>query len=143
MLIGIPIRISPELIKVLMEMGHGDELVLADGNFPAASHAQRLIRCDGHSIPELLDDILTLFPADTSSDRAFAVMQVDPGDPVDTPIWERFCEIAAARTGSEKPFEQMERHEFYARVKNAYAVVATGESALYANLIIRKGVIPS
>ncbi|REE69585.1 L-fucose mutarotase [Paenibacillus taihuensis] len=83
MLIGISKRISPELIKILMEMGHGDELALADGNFPAASHAQRLIRCDGHSLPELLDDILQLFPLDRNAEHSIALMKVDPGDPVE------------------------------------------------------------
>lgn len=141
MLKGISKRISPDLIKALMEMGHGDELVLADGNFPAASHAKRLVRCDGHAIPELLEDILSLLPVDTNAKHAFAVMKVDPGDPAETPIWERFRAIASEKAGSDKPFEQMERQAFYDRVKNAYAVVATSESALYANLIIRKGVI--
>jgi len=141
MLKGISKRISPELIKLMMEMGHGDELVLGDGNFPAASHAKRLVRCDGQAIPELLEDILSLFPVDTNAQHAFAVMRVDPGDPVATPIWERYRSIATERAGSSKPFEEMERQAFYNRVKEAYAVVATSESALYANLIIRKGVV--
>jgi len=142
MLKGIPKRITPELIKILMEMGHGDELVLADGNFPAASHAGRLIRCDGQPIPELLADILSLFPVDTGARHAFALMQVDPGDPVETPIWEQYKEIAAAAGDSlDSSFEHMPRHSFYARVRQAYAVVATGEEALYANLILRKGVV--
>ncbi|MHA7962576.1 RbsD/FucU family protein [Paenibacillus sp. CAU 1782] len=141
MLKGIPKLISPELLKVLMEMGHGDELVLADGNFPAASHAQRLIRCDGHDIPELLDAILGLFPLDQYEVKPAALMAVVPGDPVETPIWNVYGEIIKEYAGLEDPFEEVERFAFYERAKSAYAIVATGESALYANLIIKKGVI--
>ncbi|QMV44151.1 L-fucose mutarotase [Cohnella cholangitidis] len=141
MLIGISSLISPELLKVLMEMGHSDEIVLADGNFPGASHAQRLIRADGHGIPELLDAILRLFPLDPYVDKPAALMQVVPGDTVETPIWQTYGEIIEARTGFTAPFEEVERFAFYERAKKAYAVIATGESALYANLILKKGVI--
>lgn len=141
MLIGISKLISPELIKVLMEMGHGDEIVLADGNFPAASHAQRLIRADGHPLPELLEAVLALFPLDPYVEKPAAIMQVVPGDTVETPIWSTYRDIIARRTGFEEPFEQVERFAFYERAKQAYAVVATGEGALYANLILKKGVI--
>ncbi|MGO4109285.1 RbsD/FucU family protein [Paenibacillus sp. YAF4_2] len=141
MLNGIPKIISPELLKVLMEMGHSDELVLADGNFPAASHAQRLVRCDGHSVPELLDVILQLFPLDQYVEKPAALMQVVPGDPAETPIWEQYRSIIVQRSGLEEPFEKVERFAFYERAKKAYAIVATGESAIYANLILKKGVI--
>jgi L-fucose mutarotase len=141
MLIGVSKLISPELLKVLMEMGHSDEIVLADGNFPAASHAQRLIRADGHGVPELLDAILRLFPLDPYVDKPVALMQVVPGDTVETPIWSTFGQIIDERTGFTGPFEEVERFAFYERTKKAYAVVATGESALYANLILKKGVI--
>ena len=141
MLIGIPKLLSPELLKVLMEMGHGDELVLADGNFPAASHAQRLIRADGHDAPALLDAILQLMPLDPYVEKPAALMQVVPGDPVQTPIWETYREIIERRSGIAEPFEQVERFAFYERAKQAYAVVATGEGALYANVILKKGVV--
>ncbi|QJD82198.1 RbsD/FucU family protein [Cohnella herbarum] len=141
MLIGISSLISPELLKVLMEMGHSDEIVIADGNFPGASHAQRLIRADGHGIPELLDAILRLFPLDPYVDKPVALMQVMPGDTVETPIWNTYGEIIESRTGNKAPFEEVERFAFYERAKKAYAVIATGESALYANLILKKGVI--
>lgn len=141
MLLGISKLISPELLKVLSEMGHGDEIVLADGNFPAASHAQRLIRSDGHNVPELLDAILRLFPLDPYVDQPAALMQVVPGDTVQTPIWEQYRSIIEKRTGLAEPLEQVERFAFYERAKKAYAVIATGESALYANLILKKGVI--
>ena len=143
MLYGISPLISPELLKVLMEMGHGDEIVLGDGNFPAASHAARLIRCDGHGVPELLDAILKLFPLDPYVDRPAALMQVVPGDTVETPIWDTYRSVIRKHTGIEEPFEEVERFAFYERAKKAYAIVATGESALYANLILKKGVVKS
>lgn len=141
MLTGISSLLSPDLLKVLMEMGHGDEIVLADGNFPAASHAQRLVRADGHGIPDLLEAILHLFPLDSYVDKPVGLMGVTPGDPVKTPIWGSYREIIASRTGLTNPFEEMERFAFYERAKKAYAIVATGESALYANLILKKGVV--
>lgn len=141
MLKGIPTIISPELIKILMEMGHGDELVISDGNFPAASHAQRLVRCDGHSVPELLDAVLTLFPLDPYVDAPATLMQVVPGDPVKTPIWEVYKEIVKKHEPVNNQFENIERFAFYEKAKKAYAVVATGEKALYANIILKKGVI--
>ncbi|WP_080832954.1 L-fucose mutarotase [Cohnella massiliensis] len=141
MLYGISPLISPELLKVLMEMGHGDEIVIGDGNFPAASHAQRLIRCDGHGIPELLDAILRLFPLDPYVEKPVALMQVVPGDTVETPIWNEYLAVIRERVGLEAPFEEVERFAFYERAKKAYAVVATGESALYANVILKKGVV--
>ncbi|NIK66776.1 MULTISPECIES: RbsD/FucU domain-containing protein [unclassified Paenibacillus] len=141
MLNGIPKIISPELLKILMEMGHSDEIVLADGNFPAVSHAQRLVRCDGHGVPELLDAIMQLFPLDQYVEKPAALMQVVPGDPAKTPIWDEYKAIITQRSGLEEPFEEVERFAFYERAKKAYAIVATGESAIYANLILKKGVI--
>ncbi|WP_256757082.1 L-fucose mutarotase [Cohnella sp. WQ 127256] len=141
MLKGISSLISPELLKVLMEMGHSDEIVIGDGNFPAASHAQRLIRADGHGAPELLDAILRLFPLDQYVDKPVALMQVVPGDTVETPIWSTYGEIIEAHTGIKAPFEEVERFAFYERAKKAYAIISTGEGALYANLILKKGVI--
>lgn len=141
MLIGVSKLISPELLKILMEMGHSDEIVIADGNFPAASHAQRLVRADGHNIPELLDAILQLIPLDQYVERPAALMAVMPGDTVQTPIWAEYREIVEARSGLKDAFEEVGRFAFYERAKKAYAIIATGESALYANLILKKGVI--
>ncbi|UVI28518.1 L-fucose mutarotase [Paenibacillus spongiae] len=141
MLIGISKLISPELLKTLMEMGHGDEIVLGDANFPAASMAQRLIRADGHSGPELLEAILKLFPLDIYVDRPAALMEVVPGDQVETPIWKQYEDIIEKHSSIKEPFEFVERFAFYERAKQAYAIVATGESALYANIILKKGVI--
>lgn len=140
MLKGIPAILPPELLKILMEMGHGDELVIGDGNFPGASHAQRLIRCDGHGVPELLDAVLTLMPLDSYVELPASLMKVVEGDPVVPVIWDTYRKIL--RTHGEKDdFEQVERFAFYERTQKAYAVVMTGEKALYANLILRKGVV--
>ena len=143
MLLGISKLISPDLLKILMEMGHGDELVIGDGNFPAASIAPpgRLVRCDGHPVPELLDAILKLFPLDSYVEKPAMLMGVVPGDKVETPIWDRYRSIIRDRTGLQDPIAELERFEFYERAKSAYAVVATGESALYANIILKKGVV--
>jgi L-fucose mutarotase len=141
MLKGISKLISPELIKILMEMGHGDEIVIADGNFPAASHAARLVRADGHGIPELLEAVLQLLPLDTYSEHPVSLMAVVLGDPVETPIWEVYQSIVDVSAERSISIEQIERFAFYERAKKAYAVVATGEGALYANIILRKGVI--
>jgi L-fucose mutarotase len=139
MLKGIPPILSPELLKVLMEMGHGDEIILADGNFPAASHTNRLLRNDGHGVPELLEAVLSLFPLDTYSEYPVALMAKVPGDKVETPIWEVYEEII--RTHTLPQIEHVERFAFYERAKKAYAIVATSEKALYANIILKKGVI--
>jgi L-fucose mutarotase len=141
MLKGVPNIISPELLKILMEMGHGDEIVLADGNFPAASVAQRLVRADGHNIPELLEAILKFFPLDTYADSAVVLMAVVPGDNVKPTIWEKYRGIIKKSGEEFKDFEMVERFDFYERAAKAYAVVATSEAALYANIILKKGVI--
>ncbi len=139
MLKGIPALVSPELLKILCEMGHGDEIVIGDGNFPAASCAQRLIRCDGLGVPEILDAVLQLFPLDTYVDSPVALMATTKNDP--TPeIWATYEEIVEKNNGKTQ-FSQVERFEFYERTKKAYAVVATSEKALYANIILKKGVI--
>lgn len=138
MLKGIPSILSPELLKILMEMGHGDELVIGDGNFPAASNAQRLIRCDGHGVPALLDAILTLMPLDTYVDAPVALMETTQGDPRPV-IWDEYQGILAKH--QKVKMETVERFAFYERAKQAYAIIATGETALYANLILKKGVV--
>lgn len=141
MLKKIPSLLSPELLKILMEMGHGDEVVIADGNFPAASCAQRLIRLDGHGVPAVLEAILQLFPLDPYVERAVSLMQLVPGDRVKTPIWDDYRNIIKTSGEPFSEFEMVERFAFYERAKKAYAVIATSESALYANIILKKGVI--
>lgn len=141
MLKNIPSVISPELMYVLMEMGHGDEIVLADGNFPAASMAQRLVRCDGHGVPELLEAVLKFFPLDIYVEQPVALMSVVPGDDTKPAIWEAYRKIIKASGEKFTDFEFVERFDFYERSEDAYAVVATSEEALYANIILKKGVI--
>lgn len=139
MLKNIPSVLSPELLKTLMEMGHGDYIVIGDGNFPAASNAKRLIRCDGHGVPEILDAILKLMPLDTYVERPVALM--DNGDESNRPeIWETYNAIIKENEGDRKT-ELVERFDFYQRAKNAYAIIATGETAIYANIILQKGVV--
>ena len=140
MLKGIPSVISPELLKILMEMGHGDEIVLADGNFPAASVAQRLVRSDGNTGPELLEAILTLLPLDKYVPQPVALMALVPGETYRPEIWETYRAICQ-RQEHFTDFESVERFAFYERAKKAYAVIATSETALYANIILKKGVV--
>lgn len=141
MLKGISSILPPELLKILMEMGHGDELVIGDGNFPSANYAQRLVRCDGHNVPDILEAILKLFPLDTYSEAPIALMAKVPGDTVETPIWEVYKEIISKYEKKANKIENVERFAFYDRAKAAYAIIATGEKALYANIILKKGVV--
>ncbi len=139
MLKNISPLLSPELLKTLMEMGHGDEIVIGDGNFPAASVAQRLIRCDGHGVNELLDAILQLMPLDTYVDKPAALMV--NGDPENPPeIWAEYKKTIK-KYESKAKLELVERFDFYDRASKAYAVIATGETAIYANIILKKGVV--
>jgi len=140
MLKGIPSIISPELLKILMEMGHGDEIVIADGNFPAASIATRLVRSDGNMVPELLEAILTLFPLDKYVPKPVALMSLVPGETYKPQIWDVYRSICSKQEFFTD-FESVERFAFYERAKKAYAVVATSETALYANIILKKGVV--
>ena len=142
MLKNIPKIVSPELLKTLAEMGHGDELVIGDGNFPHASIAgdSPLIRLDGHGCAEVLDAILTLFPLDTYVDAPVSLMEVVPGDNVETPIWDEFAKIIEKHQPGTK-IRHVERFSFYDEAKKCYAVISTGETALYANVILQKGVV--
>ena len=97
MLKGIPEILSPQLLKVLCEMGHSDRIVIADGNFPVESMGKDaiVVRCDGHGVPELLDAILTVIPLDSYVEKPVTLMEVMPGDPVKTPIWDTYKEISS------------------------------------------------
>ena len=144
MLKGIPQILTPELLKVLCEMGHSDRLVISDGNFPAESMGKNaiVIRCDGHGVPELLDAILQVFPLDTYVEKPVNLMEVMPGDNVETPIWDTYKEIIRkhdSRGGAV--VGNIERFQFYEEAKTAYAIIATGEQALYANVMLQKGVV--
>ena len=139
MLKGISKIISPELLKLLCEMGHGDEIVIADGNFPAATNAKRLVRADGIGGVEMLDAVLSLIPLDTYAEENFMLMQTTQGDPTPT-IWDEYFKVANAKDDNVR-LGNLERFAFYERAKNAFAVIATGEGAVYANIILKKGVI--
>lgn len=143
MLKGIPPIISPELLKVLCEMGHTDELTIGDGNFPGHTYGKKVIRMDGHGVPEILDAILQLFPLDTYVEHPVTLMGVVKGDDVKTPIWDTYKEIVAKhdKRGSDC-FEEIDKWDFYDRTKErSTVVIMTGEKELYANIILKKGVV--
>jgi len=141
MLKGIPNVISPKLLKILMEMGHGDELVIADGNFPAASVAQRLVRADGLDGETMLSAILQLMPLDQYVPTPVTLMAVVAGDTIEPVIWEKYRMIIMRYEPSFTEFDIVERFAFYERARKAYAILATSEPAQYANVILKKGVI--
>lgn len=140
MLKKIPKILSPELVKTLMEMGHGDEIVLADANFPSCSISKNVIRADGLSGTALLKAILEVFPLDTYVENQVFLMEVVRGDSYKPEIWEEYKEILKI-SGEPHQIKELERFEFYERSKSSYAVIATGEEALYANIILKKGVV--
>jgi L-fucose mutarotase len=147
MLNGIPKILSPELLKTLCGMGHSDQLVLADGNFPVGMYdgipGLKILRADGHGIPELLDAILTLMPLDSYADKPVSLMQKMECDAdMEIPIIGKYKQIVAAHDPrGDDAFEFVERFAFYERAKRARAIVYTGESAVYANVIVQKGVV--
>ena len=142
MLRNVPKVLSPELIKVLCEVGHGDEIVIADANFPSENYGQRVVRADGISGPKILEAVLEMIPLDTYSDPNVILMQLmkcDEGK-INPTIWKEYADIAKRVDGNEK-IGNIDRFEFYERAKKAYCVIATGEEAVYANAIVKKGVI--
>ena len=142
MLKKIPPVISPELMKVLMEMGHGEEVCLADGNFPSAGMGKRVVRLDGHGAEEVLEAVLKFFPLDTFVEKPVSLMETVSDDEPKPKIWDDYERIIRNSEEAEafRGFEMVERFEFYERAKKCFAVVATGETALYANIILKKGV---
>ena len=142
MLKGISKIMSPDLIKTLCEMGHGDEIVIADGNFPSANLGKRIIRADGIGGAEILDAVMSLIPLDTYAEPNMILMNLTPSDEgrINPTIWAEYEKIANEHDKNVK-IGSIDRFEFYERAKNAYAVIATGEEAVYANIILKKGVI--
>ena len=136
MLIGIPKILSPDLLKILMEMGHGDEIVIADGNFPSASIAKRLVRLDGHGVPEILEAILKFFPLDHAVDAPVTLM--DNESDKEPEIWNVYRSLVEPY---QKKICMVNRFEFYDQAKEAYAVIATSEPSLYANIVLKKGCV--
>ena len=134
---GISPAISPDLLKVLAEMGHGDEIVFADAHFPAHSINEKVIRADGLSCADILKGLAPIFELDSYAPPVIMMAPV-PGDTLDPEVEKRY----RAALGFDGKIEQVERYAFYERAKKAYAVVLTGETAKYGNIIIKKGVIP-
>lgn len=145
MLKNVPSIISPELLKVLAEMGHGDRICLGDGNFPGASMAEGavLVRADGHGIPELLDAILQLIPLDPYVETPAMMMEkMECDKDLVIPVWDDYKRIIAKHDDrGEAAIGAYERFEFYRQAKQAYCIVQSGETAVYANIILQKGVI--
>ncbi len=145
MLKNIPSIISPELLKILMEMGHGDEIVIPDGNFSGAAMAKRLVRLDGHGVPEVLDAVLKLMPLDQYTKQPAGLMKLMDCDigRINPVIWDKYAEIVAKYEpeAAKAGFEAIDRFEFYDRAREVYAVVMTGETAVYANILLKKGVV--
>ncbi len=139
MLKGISKIISPDLLKVLAQMGHGDEIVFSDGNFPGESIGRIVLRADACGVPEMLKAVLPLFPLDTYDNNVYLMDKTESDKDLDIPIWEEYKQITSEYTDKEPVF--LERFEFYERAKKAYAVVVTGEGAIYANVILKKGVV--
>ena len=139
MLKNVPKILSPQLLKILCEMGHGDEIVIADANFPAENYGQRVVRADGLGGVALLDAILKMIPLDTYAEKNFLLMETTQGDPTPT-IWAEYFSVAKANDDNLRE-GMVERFAFYERAKSAYAVIASGEEAIYANIILKKGVI--
>ena len=144
MLKGIPKILPPELLKVLCEMGHSDRICIADGNFPCESVGKNavVVRADGHGVPELLDAILKLIPLDAYVDKPVALMEVVPGDSCPTPeIWDVYKRILNKHEPDNCAIDMTERFAFYERASKAYLIIATGETAIYANILLKKGVV--
>ncbi len=147
MLKNIPSVLSPELLKVLCEMGHSDRICIGDGNFPGSAMAKAegavLLRADGIGIPELLDAILQVFPLDTYVDNPVMLMQkMDRDKDLQIPVWEQYKQVIAKHDSrGEKAIGAYERFEFYEQAKKCYCILQSGETAIYANIILQKGVI--
>lgn len=140
MLIGIPPLLGPDFLAILRAMGHGDELAIVDGNYPAAEHGRRVVRADGHGLMEVIGAVLAVLPVDDLAPQALFCASVK-GDPaVLDPVHHEIIAICGRRAPGVKVFP-LSGQAFYDRVKTAYAVVATSEPRLYGNFIVRKGVI--
>jgi L-fucose mutarotase len=142
MLIGISPLLGPDLLATLCRMGHGDELVLADAHFPADSVGRLVLRADGLRIADLLDGILPLFAIDTYVEDPIAMMAPVDGDRADPAVHDRYRDCVARHHPGAPAIRFVPRFEFYDRARRAFAVVATGDTATYANLLLKKGVTP-
>ena len=144
MLKGISPMLSPELLKVLCEMGHSDTIVIADGNFPAETMGKDaiVIRMDGHGVPEILEAILSVFPLDQYVEKPVSLMERVPGDNADISIWKTYeALIAKEEPRGTTVIRTLERFAFYEEAKKAYAIIATSETSQYANILLQKGCV--
>jgi L-fucose mutarotase len=141
MLKGIAPCVSPDLLKVLAEMGHGDEIILADAHFPGHAFNPRVLRADGVGIATLLDGVLPLFELDQYA-PPLAMMAAVPGDQLDPNVEASYLQAIRRHAPAAKVPERVERFAFYQRARTAFAVVMTGETAKYGNIILKKGVTP-
>jgi L-fucose mutarotase len=141
MLKGIHPSISPELLKTLTEMGHGDEIILADANFPGHSFNGRILRADGVGVPTLLEGILPLFELDSYADP-LVMMQAVEGDRLDPAVEEQYIAAIRRHVPGARPPSRIDRFAFYERARSAFAVVMTGETRKYGNILLKKGVTP-
>lgn len=142
MLKGISPLISPELLAVLARMGHGDEIVFADAHFPGESFNKNVIRADGLGIAELLAAVLPLFELDSYVPHPLGMMAAVKGDTLDPKVEEKYLESIYQTNPKVAPIERIDRFTFYERTRSAFAVVMTGETAKYGNIILKKGVTP-
>jgi L-fucose mutarotase len=142
MLIGISPLISPDLLAVLYRMGHGDEIVLADAHFPGETYGNRVLRADGLRIPDLLDAILPLFVLDTYVESPLIMMCAVPGDQIDPAVETSYRQAIDKHWPGTSPIQRIDRFDFYDRTRQAFAVLMTGETAKYGNIILKKGVTP-
>ena len=141
MLKNIPLQMPPELMKIMLEMGHGDELLLCDGNYPKVGCPERCVRMDGYGIVEILDMILTFFPLDAYVEHPVTLMAVVKGDPYKPEVWDAYRQIGQRHEADGLREEAVEKPVFYEKGRHCYVCVATGEQALYANVILKKGVV--
>ncbi len=142
MLIGISPLISPDLLAVLDRMGHGDEIVLADAHFPGETFGKRVLRADGLRIADLLDAVLPLVALDTYVESPLIMMCAVPGDQVDPATEACYRQAVDRHWPDTPPIQRIDRFDFYERAKQAFAVVMTGETAKYGDIILKKGVTP-
>ena len=142
MLIGISPLISPELLSTLHRMGHGDEIILADAHFPGETYAKRLVRADGLKMPPLLDAILPLFALDSHVENPLIMMAAVSGDHLDPAVESSYRKSVDKHWSQAPAIQHIERFAFYERSKEAFAIVMTGETAKYGNIILKKGVTP-
>lgn len=142
MLKGISPLLGPDLLAVLTRMGHGDEIVLADAHFPGETYNDRILRADGVRIADLLDAILPLFALDDYVDSPLIMMAAEPRDTLDPAVEEAYRAPVDKHAPGTPPIARIGRFDFYERTKSAFAVVMTGETAKYGNIILKKGVTP-